>query len=107
MVALDGVGLLFFFVPGIIAFAVDFMTGAIYLPADGYRDAATSGQERRLVSRRLPKGKALIAAVEHAVADHLMQPFQLAPGTYETCELNEIGDFWLKHDEFAAQLRRA
>ena len=29
---LDGVGLLFFLIPGIIAYAVDFSTGAIYLP---------------------------------------------------------------------------
>lgn len=28
----NGVGLLFFVVPGVIAFAVDFTTGAIYLP---------------------------------------------------------------------------
>ncbi|WP_116472777.1 hypothetical protein [Zobellella maritima] len=28
----NGVGLLFFIVPGVIAFAVDFSTGAIYLP---------------------------------------------------------------------------
>lgn len=30
---LDGIGLLFFLVPGVIAFAVDFTTGAIYLPS--------------------------------------------------------------------------
>jgi hypothetical protein len=29
---LDAVGLLFYIVPGVIAFAVDFTTGAIYLP---------------------------------------------------------------------------
>lgn len=29
---LDGIGLLFFFIPGIIAFAVDFNNGTIYLP---------------------------------------------------------------------------
>jgi hypothetical protein len=29
---LDGIGLLFFLVPGIIAFAVDFSNGTIYLP---------------------------------------------------------------------------
>ena len=28
----NGVGLLFFIVPGVVAFAVDFATGAIYLP---------------------------------------------------------------------------
>ncbi|WP_353249727.1 polyribonucleotide nucleotidyltransferase [Salinisphaera sp. T31B1] len=34
---LDAVGLLFFIVPGVIAFAVDFATGAIYLPGgSGY-----------------------------------------------------------------------
>ncbi len=30
--ALDGLGLLLFFVPGVVAFAVDFCTGAIFLP---------------------------------------------------------------------------
>lgn len=30
---LDGVGLLFFIIPGVIAFAVDFADGAIYLPS--------------------------------------------------------------------------
>jgi hypothetical protein len=34
--ALDGLGLLLFFVPGVIAFVVDFYTGAIYLPAAQY-----------------------------------------------------------------------
>lgn len=29
---LDGVGLLFFIVPGLVAFGIDFYTGAIYLP---------------------------------------------------------------------------
>lgn len=29
---LDGIGLLFFLVPGVIAYAVDFATGTIYLP---------------------------------------------------------------------------
>jgi hypothetical protein len=32
VVLLDGAGLLLFVIPGIIAFAVDFATGAIYLP---------------------------------------------------------------------------
>ena len=31
---LNGLGLAFFFVPGVIAFAVDFYTGAIYLPPE-------------------------------------------------------------------------
>lgn len=36
IVILDGIGLLFFLVPGLIAFGVDFTTGAIYLPEHKY-----------------------------------------------------------------------
>lgn len=32
VVALDAIGLLFFILPGVVAFAVDFSTGCIYLP---------------------------------------------------------------------------
>jgi len=34
VVVLDAIGLLFFIVPGIVAFGVDFATGAIYYPKD-------------------------------------------------------------------------
>lgn len=34
VVLLNGVGLLFFLIPGVIAYAVDFSTGAIYLPPE-------------------------------------------------------------------------
>ncbi len=44
----DAVGLLFFFIPGIIAFAVDFMTGAIYLP--GGKRASLTPEELKSVS---------------------------------------------------------
>jgi len=36
---LDGIGLLVFLVPGLIAFAVDFTTGAIYVPGTGNKSA--------------------------------------------------------------------
>ena len=37
VVLLDGLGLLLFVVPGVIAFVVDFSTGAIYLPPESSR----------------------------------------------------------------------
>ncbi len=39
---LDGLGLLFFLIPGVIAFAVDFTTGAIYLPSHSSQLQLTS-----------------------------------------------------------------
>jgi hypothetical protein len=41
--ALDGLGLLLFFIPGIVAFVVDFSTGAIYLPLATYYPAYGAG----------------------------------------------------------------
>ncbi len=37
VVILDGIGLLFFLIPGIIAYAVDFSNGTIYLPSSPLR----------------------------------------------------------------------
>jgi hypothetical protein len=37
---LDGIGLLFFIIPGLVAYAIDFTTGAIYLPG-GHRSSDT------------------------------------------------------------------
>lgn len=41
---LDAIGLLFFIIPGVIAFAVDFSNGTIYLPS-GKKAARASGFE--------------------------------------------------------------
>jgi hypothetical protein len=44
VVALNGLGLCFFFVPGVIAFVVDFYTGAIYLPQESCGDGVPMGE---------------------------------------------------------------
>lgn len=45
---LDGIGLLFFFVPGVIAFAVDFSNGTIYLPGGRSADAGSPDESRQI-----------------------------------------------------------
>lgn len=64
---LDAIGLLFFIIPGVIAFAVDFGTGAIYLP--GTKKAALDGKPEMEVVRVDP---ALLdeAYIESVVASH-------------------------------------
>ena len=53
---LDGIGLLFFVIPGLIAFAVDFSTGAIYLPSGkGNNKLMPSGSESMAVIKMNPK----------------------------------------------------
>jgi len=46
---LDGVGLIFFIIPGLIAYGVDFTTGAIYLPGGHARGSLSTGREVRVI----------------------------------------------------------
>ncbi|TVQ03490.1 MAG: hypothetical protein EA381_01355 [Planctomycetaceae bacterium] len=50
---LNGLGLVFFFVPGVIAFVVDFYTGAIYLPAS-YAKAGHAADSPTVASETAP-----------------------------------------------------
>jgi hypothetical protein len=45
VIIMDGILLLLFIIPGVIAFAVDFSTGAIYLPPED----SIAGGERRVI----------------------------------------------------------
>lgn len=49
---LDGIGLLFFIVPGLVAFAIDFATGAIYMPR-GQKSRKRVDQLRKKLDGRL------------------------------------------------------
>jgi len=48
---LDGIGLLFFVVPGLVAFAIDFTTGAIYLPGGQKAKERIDRLKKKLDSR--------------------------------------------------------
>jgi hypothetical protein len=106
IVALDGVGLLLFLVPGVIAFAVDFNNGSIYLPASekGKSQAVTEEKKRRkLVSISPPSGRLTFGSVEHALAQHSGRPIRLVRGDYETHPLDNLDQFWDKHDQLQSQ----
>ena len=52
---LDGTGLLFFIIPGVIAFAVDFSNGSIYLPGGRSNLSSGTGQADPLKIVKVPK----------------------------------------------------
>jgi len=68
IVILDAVGLIFFLVPGVIAFAVDFATGTIYLPPGGKSRSlqmlGDAGVERHALTDRSAAG------IEAAIREH-------------------------------------
>src|SRR5687767_10236906 len=76
IVALDGIGLLVFFVPGVIAFAVDFYTGAIYLPP-GYCEADTAPDGDEYVTVQLDPASMTPRDIELAVLARTGKAIQL------------------------------
>ena len=73
IVLLDGLGLLLFFVPGVIAFVVDFATGAIFLPPS-YGDASDPKQWRVV---KIPKDQMTRDKIEEVVSREIGRPVDL------------------------------
>jgi hypothetical protein len=75
IVILDGVGLLFFFIPGAIAFAVDFTYGTIYLPG-GRRASLDDKELKQLTSDGHINIKALASIVQKNSASDIALSYQ-------------------------------
>lgn len=99
VVALDALGLCLFFVPGVIAFAVDFNNGTIYLPPEEYGHTKGWGKNRTLKPVSVPAGKMSREEIETVVSDKTGRPIKLENGTYQTKSLANIDDFWVEADQ--------
>lgn len=99
IVALDAVGLLLFFVPGVIAFAVDFSNGTIYLPPERYGDKVPLHRSEQLVTILLDDERITLRSLENAVSSHVRQAIRLTPGTYRTEQLASLDEFWKTTDK--------
>ena len=74
---LDGIGLLFFFVPGVIAFAVDFATGAIYLPSHSSQLHTTSSTLQSARMTRIELTSPTRSKIESLVEQQIGQEVEL------------------------------
>ena len=66
---LDGIGLLFFIIPGVIAYAVDFSNGTIYLPGTASVDGV-DGQFSEWASIEIPEEDMTRNGIESIIAAH-------------------------------------
>jgi len=103
IVALDGIGLLLFFIPGVIAFAVDFATGAIFLPPPGYADAGTPATDEQLVEVHVPTKELTPRRVEQIASQHAGRDVRLVRGEFFTAPLTKLADFWPTREKLAAE----
>jgi hypothetical protein len=92
---LDGIGLLFFLVPGMIAYAIDFSTGSIYLPG-GHRS-------------HVPSGGVKVVHVDPArLNDETIREILVREaGVPAGIDLTRAEVFTLSHDEISARLYNA
>jgi hypothetical protein len=102
IVALDAVGLLFFFVPGVIAFAVDFSNGTIYLPPETYGQRNGGRTETsEPVAVRIPREELTRERIEAIVLERTGKPVTLEPGAYQVTKLESVEDFAARSAELA------
>jgi hypothetical protein len=102
VVALDTLGLLLFFLPGVIAFAVDFTTGAIYLPPQGYGDNSRPMKDQPLVAVDVPRKELTQQRIEQVASRHAGRDVRLVAGEYVTAPLSKLADFWPTRERLSA-----
>ena len=103
--ALNGAGLLLFFVPGVIAFAVDFYNGTIFLPPEDYEIAENNRPE--LVSVRVPREDLNRKKIEALVADHTGKQVKLSARSLHTEDMTDIKQFWSRLSQLKDATPRA
>lgn len=86
--ALDAVGLLFFIIPGVIAFAVDFNNGAIYLPKAGKGLLNLNDAEKL----RFGPGADARASVEKILREKTGRSILLGQDGLEVYEMNSVDE---------------
>lgn len=84
---LDGVGLLLYVIPGLVAFAIDFHQGTIYLPNGGLSDAEDVDLDSaRQVNIDGPINK---ESVEHAIREATGKQIDLNARNVQVINLNK------------------
>ena len=84
IVVLDALGLLFFLIPGVIAFAVDFSNGTIYLPGGGSAQLTDEELKQVLAGDSSVNKEEL----ERVLEARLDRPLDLSNGTLEVRALD-------------------
>lgn len=85
----DAIGLLFFLIPGVIAFAVDFSNGTIYLP--GGRHSSLSDEELQRVA---PDGKVDRVALAEILRAKGLADVQTQAQHLQIRQLDSLGDVY-------------
>jgi hypothetical protein len=93
IVVLDAVGLLLFFIPGIIAFAVDFSNGTIYLPSESAVLVPVPAGSQSFKTIHVEPAQLTPQKLEEVVGEQTGQPVRLEAGAYRATQISNIDEF--------------
>ncbi len=94
VVILDALGLLFFVIPGVVAFIVDFNNGTIYLPPPACCALPQTIVRRQdLIPVKFAKTDLTQAKIEQVVGERVGRPVTLEAGQFRAGELREVDEF--------------
>ncbi|MBR9801109.1 hypothetical protein GYB59_05160 [bacterium] len=93
MVALDAIGLLLFFIPGVIAFAVDIYSGAIYLPPHEYSGTDEPDMKDGFVAIALPESDTSDETIESLIATNTGKQIRLNDDNCQRAKLPSLAQF--------------
>ena len=99
---LDGLGLLFYIIPGVIAFAVDFSNGTIYLPPDK-KSSLEVGEPTTFTAIPVDKNIEDIQEIESVVFEQTGISVDLDGQETKVIELSNITELMPKYVEVSNQ----
>ena len=101
VVVLDGIGLLFFLIPGVIAFAVDFNNGTIYLP--GSSRASLNQKDLKLV--KFDPKHSSSASIERMIKNETGQEVKLDQDNIKIIKLKSTDEIVLNFNNVLPEIR--
>ncbi len=100
---MDAIGLVLFLVPGVIAFAVDYHNGSLFLPEGS---ASTSGK-RTLRTVKLSGPHPTREVIAAAVSSQTGEQLALNVGSFITRRMESVDAFWSTEQSLLAEYRRS
>ena len=99
---LDAIGLLFFIIPGVIAFCIDFSNGTIYLPERGFRNSLSLNNIREV--KFDPKHTSL-AGIERIIKDETGKEVKLDQDNVKISKLRSLNDMMVQFAKEGAVIK--
>ncbi len=99
----DAIGLLFFIIPGVIAFAVDFSTGAIYLPSSS-RSSLDINDLRHV---KFDPEQSDVATIEKIIKEETGYDVKLDGDDVRISELKSTDDMMMRFAEVMPEIENS